>query len=245
MLTRWNLERADRAGRMADTAKPETTTADTRRDEIIAAAIEVFQRSGFRGSTLEDVAARVGVSKSLVYYYFSSKQALLAEIYARVGFLLNDRIFPALADDRLPHAQKLHDVIKEHIAVIVENREIFSIYFRERHELTEAVLEETGAGRERGYVRMLRELIEDGIKAGAFAPTDARVAAFTILGACNWIMHWFREAPKHGPSLRADELADAMFRLLGGGLLLERGPAANGDGPAPAALASVGIAPRD
>lgn len=50
------------------------------REEILAAAREVILRSGIAGATLEAVAKEVGMSKPALYYYFSSKDALLFEL---------------------------------------------------------------------------------------------------------------------------------------------------------------------
>lgn len=50
------------------------------RDRIVEAAYSVFQRRGFSRSTMDDIAAELGVSKGALYLYFPSKAALLAAI---------------------------------------------------------------------------------------------------------------------------------------------------------------------
>jgi AcrR family transcriptional regulator len=60
-----------------------------RPDEIVAAALAVFGERGFRATTLEEVAARAGVSKGTVYLYFASKDDLFrAVVEAKVVTLL-------------------------------------------------------------------------------------------------------------------------------------------------------------
>ncbi|MGH7634355.1 MAG: TetR/AcrR family transcriptional regulator [Gemmatimonadaceae bacterium] len=60
-----------------------------RPDELIAAALLVFGERGFRATTLEEVAARAGVSKGTVYLYFDSKDDLFrAVVEAKVVTLL-------------------------------------------------------------------------------------------------------------------------------------------------------------
>jgi AcrR family transcriptional regulator len=51
-------------------------SAADRRSAILAAALEVFSEQGFHGASLEDVAARGGVSKALIYEHFDSKREL-------------------------------------------------------------------------------------------------------------------------------------------------------------------------
>lgn len=60
-----------------------------RPDELVAAALAVFGERGFRATTLEEVAARAGVSKGTVYLYFASKDDLFrAVVEAKVVTLL-------------------------------------------------------------------------------------------------------------------------------------------------------------
>ena len=60
-----------------------------RPDELVAAALAVFGERGFRATTLEEVAARAGVSKGTVYLYFASKDDLFrAVVDAKVVTLL-------------------------------------------------------------------------------------------------------------------------------------------------------------
>jgi AcrR family transcriptional regulator len=47
------------------------------RERILVAAHEVFHRSGFRGTTMDDIAREVGVSKGALYLYFPTKNDLL------------------------------------------------------------------------------------------------------------------------------------------------------------------------
>lgn len=53
-----------------------------RRDEIIAAALEVFFKHGYEQGRLEDVAKLSGVGKSAVLYHFGSKLGLVASVVA-------------------------------------------------------------------------------------------------------------------------------------------------------------------
>jgi AcrR family transcriptional regulator len=57
---------------------------DRSRDEILEATRRVLLRSGIAATTLDAVAAEVGVSKTAIYYYFASKDALLFELVFRV-----------------------------------------------------------------------------------------------------------------------------------------------------------------
>ncbi len=71
-----------------DTTRRRLSAAD-RRTAILAAALEVFSERGFHGASLEDVAARDGISKALIYEHFDSKRELeLALLETHVHELL-------------------------------------------------------------------------------------------------------------------------------------------------------------
>lgn len=53
---------------------------EERREEIFSAALEVFSEVGYERATLNEIAARAGVSKGAVYHHFESKEALLVEL---------------------------------------------------------------------------------------------------------------------------------------------------------------------
>ena len=54
-----------------------------KRDHIVAAAVEMFERQGFVHTTLDQLAEALGVSKPFIYNHFRSKQELLAVICAQ------------------------------------------------------------------------------------------------------------------------------------------------------------------
>jgi AcrR family transcriptional regulator len=55
-------------------------TADQRRQQLFAVALELFARRGYRATTMDDIAEAAGVTKPLVYQHFSSKRALYLEL---------------------------------------------------------------------------------------------------------------------------------------------------------------------
>lgn len=70
-----------------------------RREQILRIALEVFTEGGYHGSSVKEIARRVGVTESTLFHYFGSKQAMLAAVLAardeRTAALLG-------ADDPLP-----------------------------------------------------------------------------------------------------------------------------------------------
>jgi len=66
---------------MTDTAQAATAlgTADSRREQMLRAALEVIAERGYAETRIADVAERIGISPALVIYYFKTKDQLLTE----------------------------------------------------------------------------------------------------------------------------------------------------------------------
>jgi len=60
-----------------------TSDTDTggRRRQILAAALEAFDASGYGATTMDEVAAKAGISKGSIYNYFQSKQDLFEHVF--------------------------------------------------------------------------------------------------------------------------------------------------------------------
>jgi len=71
-----------------------------RRQQILAAAAELFSQSGYHGVTVDAIARRAGISKGNLYWHFRSKQ----EIFQHLADYLVGRLFSPLADVMLSDA---------------------------------------------------------------------------------------------------------------------------------------------
>src|SRR3954452_14977462 len=61
-----------------------TTRADAQRARVLTVSAEIFSRQGFRATSMNEIAAAVGLSKPTLYHYFRSKEELLVRIYSEV-----------------------------------------------------------------------------------------------------------------------------------------------------------------
>src|SRR5271169_1850160 len=80
-------------------------TAGQRRRQLVAVALELFARRGYRAATMDDIAEAAGVTKPLVYQHFSSKRALYLELVESVSKELLAAIAEATAQAEGPRQQ--------------------------------------------------------------------------------------------------------------------------------------------
>jgi len=185
--------------------------AERRRREILAAASRQFRARGLHATGMREIAAELGMTAGNLYYYFPSKQDLLAYCqHEALGRLLAlaGRVSAGGggADDKLARLIEGHVVILNQVTP-------GSLAHLEVNEVPEARREEL-LGERRRYEACFTHLIEEGIASGVFRSVDARLAALALLGAVNWTVKWFDE----GGTKSASEVGRAFADLLVHGL---------------------------
>ena len=75
-------------------------TAPQRRDQLVGVGRQAFAERGFDGVSMEEIAARAGVSKPVVYEHFGSKEGLYQEVVRREMARLEEAITSSIQTGR-------------------------------------------------------------------------------------------------------------------------------------------------
>src|SRR5215469_2739183 len=86
-------------------AAPRRLTAEQRRRQLFAVALELFAQRGYRSTTMDDIAEAAGVTKPLLYQHFSSKRALYLELVDTIAVDLLTEIRKAVMKADGPRQQ--------------------------------------------------------------------------------------------------------------------------------------------
>ena len=197
----------------ASRPEPRGPAADGRRREILAAASRLFRERGLHATGMREIAGELGMTAGNLYYYFPSKQHLLA--YCQESTL--DQLLALVADAERARAQKpaasrLREVLVGHVVALNEATP-GSLAHLEIEEVSPAK-RKTLLARRRRYESSLRKLLIEGMASGALRPVDPHLATLALLGALNWTVKWFQET---GPR-SAREVGETFADLLIGGL---------------------------
>jgi TetR/AcrR family transcriptional regulator len=198
---------------------------ERRRAEILRAALAAFRDHGYHATTLDDIAAGLGVRKTALYHYFPDKQSILLACH-RDAIADLERILAAARP--LSTAElRLRHVVREHVRVMTDalggSPLAFEVTSLAPEQQTEII-----AARDR-YERELREIVALGMRQGTFRRGDPKLAVFILLGALNGIARWYRP----GGAWDAAALGEAFAGQLVGGLLRDGAePAARSAAPA-------------
>ena len=207
---------------------------ETKRAAVLSCAAKLFNTKGARSTTLSDVASRLGLTKTSLYYYVATKEDLIYQCYE--------------ANIRQAHAQLdwaeqaegsavdcLMAFLESQIATTLRSLDGEGDYFAAPLEVA-ALKPEHRDTLEEEYRRLLRRLIvllNKGIDAGHIRACNPVVTMRAIVGALDWSFYWLYEMPRE----EANKVIGVLRDLFTHGLFSSSKPALGGNAPVGKTLA--------
>jgi TetR/AcrR family transcriptional regulator len=178
-----------------------------KRDAVLRVSAQAFNQRGYANTSLDDVAAALGVSKPTLYQYFSSKQEILFQCHQLA--LDHGEAGVALAEAHRGSGF-------EKLVVYLES--YMRGFFGEIGASTvlSDVASLTPVNRKKVVERRTRisaattRFIAQGVKDGSIANCDPKLGSLFALSVVNWMAHWYRE---DGPST-PEQIISTFIRLF-------------------------------
>lgn len=197
-------------------SEAERTRADSqaiKRERVLTAARDLFYARGYTSTTLDDVAAALGVTKPFIYTYFRGKADLLAALCTPTIALSLDAITNAAAGPGTP-TERLRRAMVDFTKVVLSRQANIAIFFREEKNLAPEALAEITALRKR-FDHSLSALLAEGVAAGAFTVPDVSLAALALGGMVSWAYTWHRPDGRLTLDALCERFAELALRLVG------------------------------
>jgi AcrR family transcriptional regulator len=193
-------------------SKAKNESASRERD-IVATAARLFKEKGYRATTLEDIAAAVGMLKGSLYYYIRSKEELLYLVVRDPIREVYSELETIVAAD-LPFTEKIARAIANHMTVFHLHYPHIAVYLHDYRHLMDK-LEQNVIETPKQYQRLWDTLLRQGIAAGEIRDdVDATTAGYALLGMCNWAYRWYSPSGRLSPQ----EVADVFTKIALQGL---------------------------
>jgi len=192
---------------------------DSRRRQILDAAVKVMQKTGFHQMSMQDLATEADVSVGLIYKYFSGKEDLLLATIVRIQDAFRNQLSPVIADAGDDPVQQLTAGIRRYIEIVDENLDAVVLTYRESRTLD-------SAGRtkikelEIASAAPLRAIIEAGIATGTFHDVDVDLVVFDIMLLAHG---WALKRWHFGELYTLDEYIGLQTRFTLNSLVRDRG----------------------
>jgi AcrR family transcriptional regulator len=185
----------------------------SKEQEIVAVAARLFKEKGYRATTLEDIAADVGMLKGSLYYYIRSKEELLYLVVRDPIRQAYNKLEEIVTSDA-PVKVKIAQAIANHMTLFHQHYPHIAVYLHDYHHLMQQ-LQKNAIETPKHYQQLWTTLLEQGVATGEVrGDLDVKVAGYAILGMCNWIYRWYNPQG----ALSAEEIAGIFTTLVLEGL---------------------------
>jgi AcrR family transcriptional regulator len=201
-----------------DLATPGEADASERILQILSESARLFALSGYKGTSMRDIAEACGISKSLLYHHFADKD----EIYARIALGSTRELYQFVAE-RVPEDGPQVERVR---AYMVATAEYFQRYRWAWLASTASFWNDPEQRRQKErmmwrdrYEGLLRTLLTEAVAAGELRDIDVPLSGRLILSALNWMHRWY----KPDKSMSAVQVAETYYDMILNGLRAERG----------------------
>ncbi|MDE2976838.1 MAG: TetR/AcrR family transcriptional regulator [Acidobacteriota bacterium] len=178
-----------------------------RRAEIYRSAARIFHRKGYHATSINDIAAAVGLTKAGLYYYIKGKQDLLFAIMGFAMDQLDEQVIEPARRVQDPRT-RLETIVARHAQLITQDSSALTILVNE----LEGLLPDDRAdiiGRQRDYVDFIADTLAALRDEGKVVGLDPTVGAFSLVGMILWISRWYRTDGR----LDGEEVVAAVTRM--------------------------------
>jgi AcrR family transcriptional regulator len=181
------------------------------RESLLRIAVEVFNERGYDGTSMDDLARRLGITKAAIYYHVASKGELLRLAVDRALdglFEVADEV--AAADGRA--IDRLERLVRGSVGVLVDRLPFVTLLLRVRGNTP---VERAALARRRDFDHLVSKLVEQAEADGDLRPAaHPAVTSRLLFGMVNSLVEWY--VP--GGPVDGAELADAVCQVAFNGL---------------------------
>jgi AcrR family transcriptional regulator len=187
---------------------------DRRQDELVRQAAHRFARRGYDQTTMQELAASMGLATGALYHYFASKEEILRAVCDQLmePLLIRARALDAAPggddDDGGGGGRRLRELVRLWVDHVVEHRDHMLVFQQERHVIESGEQWRSVRDARKAFERLVADTLVD------LAPrVDEPLGLLALLGMVNHTAQWYR--PRG--ALSTEQIADGYVALLLGG----------------------------
>src|SRR5271155_3879744 len=173
---------------------------------IISVAETLFNKQGFDGASMRDIATAAKMQPASVYYYFKSKEELLWAVWEKGGIELLDRVKTSIADKTGPW-QRMETACVAHTSGLLDwRRANQALFVMPPWHYPESIKDRVIALRDE-YERIFIRLIDD---LPLRSDIDKHYLRLTMIGALSWALFWFKKERDDAPAVIAKQILSLL-----------------------------------
>jgi len=182
---------------------------NNKQEQISEIAAELISTEGYKGTSLQKIADKVGVHKSTLFHYIKSKKDLLVHILEQSGDTLAANLERLSSLEELEPEEKLRVAFEYHLSSVIEDIGGLNIYLNEMKMLPPKY-RKIYTQKRQNYEKYFETIVAEMKERGYFEGLDAKIVTFGILGMLNSIPRWYRPEGR----LTIKEVSGILFKII-------------------------------
>jgi AcrR family transcriptional regulator len=179
---------------------------------ILEASLAALQENGYHGTTVRDIARRVGLTMPALYYHYGNKEGILMALLDVAMDDLISHVEGGIADGGDDVEQKLANIVTAVVMHQTRRGRLAKLHPEYRFlgpEGRNRYVEK----RARVYAALVG-VLEEGAKSGLFDIRDSHKTSRAILGMLQSIVDWYREDGPESPEQVAEAHRQLVSRMV-------------------------------
>lgn len=184
---------------------------DRKREVLLREAAASFNRRGYHGTSLAEIAKKLGVTKAALYTYVPSKEELLYFCHDSAMDTAIESLHKA-RESGGTGLQKLSATLLNYLEMMLGEEGGYVVLLEEnamKPTHVRAIVK-----RRDQFEQGLREIVAEGIVDGSIVPCNPKLAVFMAMGALNWGRKWYRPNGDWSGTQIAHSLTEMLARSL-------------------------------
>lgn len=190
-------------------AKEREQERAAKRDAVLRAAVRMFNQRGYHTTSLDDVAASLGISKPLIYHYLGAKDQVLFECL-RIGLVRLREAAEEASSQPGTGLDRLKIFLRRYGEVIMDD--FGRCVIRTGDEVLAPESRTQFRALKREIDQALRRFMREAADDGSAKVSDVKLTSFAFVGALSWSARWQEPEGDLPPSEIAGRLADILVR---------------------------------
>jgi AcrR family transcriptional regulator len=183
---------------------------ETRKEEIIRVAAQLFKQKGYSAVTMRDLAKAMDMQAASLYNHINSKQAILQDIILEIAEAFTEGMNVVISESN-SCVEKLNALIALHVRIATNNPEGLAALNTDWMHLEEKL--DYYLQLRNDYENNFRAIIAEGIKNNELKSVDVEVILFSMLSTLRSLYLWI---PKKDAIKRQQLLEDLTTVLIQG-----------------------------
>ena len=183
---------------------------NTRKEEIVVVASNLFKEKGFKAVSMRDIAEAMDIKAASLYNHINGKQEILSILVMEVARAFSSGMEQVMTENSSP-VQKIKSVIELHIDITVNYPEGLAALNNDWMHLEDEDLKAFVKMRE-DYEESFRNIIKQGIAEGEIKPYHQEVILFSILSTLRTLYLWFQKRGKLDVNILKQDMVEVLLK---------------------------------